>query len=67
MVHPDDREAIAQLSRAGGRVYVSPLCEKKVRPLLGASVTIVHQDHIIAAASLKELKEDLLFYPLGSK
>ncbi len=67
MVHPADRAGIAEINRAGGRVYISPLCEKQVRPLISPSVAIVHQASLIAASSVKELKEDLLFYPLGSK
>jgi DNA-binding transcriptional regulator YhcF (GntR family) len=67
MVHHDDRAGIAEINRVGGRVYISPLCEEQVRPLISESVTVVHQDNMLAAASLKELKEDLLFYPLGSK
>jgi DNA-binding transcriptional regulator YhcF (GntR family) len=67
MVHPDDRAGIAEINRIGGRVYVSPLCEEQVRPLLSPSLAVVHQENMLAAASLKELKEDLLFYPVGSK
>jgi hypothetical protein len=67
MVHPDDRQGIAEINRAGGRVYISPLCEEQVKPLISPSLTVVHQENMLAAASLKELKEDLLFYPVGSK
>jgi DNA-binding transcriptional regulator YhcF (GntR family) len=67
MVHPDDRAGIAEINRVGGRVYISPLCEEQVRPLISESLSVVRQDNLLAAASLKELKEDLLFYPLGSK
>ncbi len=67
MVHPDDRAGIAEINRSGGRVYISPLCYQQVRPLISSSVTEVHQDGLIAASSLRELKEDLLFYPLGSR
>jgi GntR family transcriptional regulator len=67
MVHPDDRVGIDAVNRAGGRVYVSPLCEEQVRPLLDPSLVIVKQQNMIATDSLRELKEDLLFYPLGSK
>jgi hypothetical protein len=67
MVHPGDKAGIAAINHAGGRVYISPLCEKQVRPLLSPSLTVVHQENMLAAASLKELKEDLLFYPVGSK
>lgn len=67
MVHPDDQAGIAAVNRAGGRVYVSPLCEEQVLPLLEPSLTLVKQENLIAASSMRELKEDLLFYPLGSK
>jgi DNA-binding transcriptional regulator YhcF (GntR family) len=67
MVHPGDKAGIAAINHAGGRVYISPLCEKQVRPLLSPSLIVVHQENMLAAASLKELKEDLLFYPVGSK
>jgi DNA-binding transcriptional regulator YhcF (GntR family) len=67
MVHPNDRAGIAEINRVGGRVYISPLCEKQVRPLISESVTVIYQNNMLAAASLKELKEDLLFYPVGSK
>jgi DNA-binding transcriptional regulator YhcF (GntR family) len=67
MVHPDDRAGIEAVNRLGGRVYISPLCEEQVLPLLDPSLIVVKQENLIATDSLRELKEDLLFYPLGSK
>ncbi len=67
MVHPGDKKAIKSLNERGGRVYISPLAEKQVRPLLDPKLEIVHQNNLIAADCLEELREDLLFYPLGSK
>ena len=67
MVHAGDRAGIAAVNQAGGRAYVSPLCEEKVLPQLSARVEVVRQENMIAADCLRELKEALLFYPLGSK
>ena len=60
-------QAAAQLS-AGAELAQDGLhCTPQVLPLLGPSLTVVKQENMIAADSLRELKEDLLFYPLGSK
>ena len=67
MVHYTDRAGIAEVNRAGGAVYVSPLCENEVRPLLSPRLKIVHQENMIAADCIRDLKEALLFYPLGPK
>lgn len=65
VVNAGNRAGIEEASHRGGCVYVSPLCEEQVLPTLGRGVRIVRHDNMIAADSLQELKENLLFYPLG--
>lgn len=65
VLHYSDRKAIRETT--GGRVYVSPLCETRVLPLLGDHVRRVRHDNMIAGDSLRELQESLLFYPFRRK
>jgi DNA-binding transcriptional regulator YhcF (GntR family) len=67
LVHAGDKAGIAEASRRGGSVYVSPLCAKTVRPLLGSKVRLVSHDHMIAADCLRELRDSMMFYPLEGK
>jgi len=67
LVHYADRKGIREAVARGGRVYVSPLCEGKVIPLLGKGAEPVRHDDMVAGDSLRELKENLLFYPLTRK
>ncbi len=64
LVHCADRAGIRKAVEVCGRVYVSPLCEEKVEPLLGDGVRRVRHDNMIAPDSLRELSENLWLYPL---
>lgn len=60
----DDRRAILAARRECRSIYVSPLCEEKVRPLLRRHPRLLRRENMISSESLAELKENLLFYPL---
>ncbi len=65
VVNAANRPGIDEARRRGGSFYVSPLCEPQIAPLLGKGARLVRHDNMIAGDSLSELKDNLLFYPLG--
>lgn len=66
VIHCANRAAIAAAARECDSVYVSPLCEKQVIPLLGRRrrPRLLRHERMISEDSLRELKENLEFYPL---
>jgi DNA-binding transcriptional regulator YhcF (GntR family) len=64
-VRCDDRRGIQALLKECDYLYVSPLCRSKVVPDGMRRPKLLKPKRVLSPESLDELRENLMFYPLG--